>query len=534
MSGAPTFSQAGAIVRAQWRATRNRLPRLGGSDWLGAALALLWYAGFVFLAVLAAGFFRETSDAALRESVLRRGLLVATLYWQVSPLLLSASGSSLDLKKLLAFPISRTALFGLDLLLRVTTGVEPLLVMAGAAVGLWANPAVPASGPLWLAALALWNLLLSIGVREGLARLMRRRLAREAATLLLLMLLLLPQLLISFNAPARFRHFFSALMALPWPWRETAALVSRGFASPAAAALAAWLAAAYAFGLFQFERGLREQDAAAGAVTRRSLHPTLLDRAIRAASRLFPDPLGALIEKEIRTLSRSPRFRLTFVMGFTFSIVIWLPMALRNGEDSFVALHFADVVTLYSVLLLGQVLFWNCFGFDRSGASLYFSAPVPIETVLRAKNLAAALLLLAEITLALLVCAAVRPLSPSALAEGYGSGLVFGLFLVAAGNLSSVAQPSPVDPSSLFRNPAGRTTQLAAMVTFPLALAPLALAFLARYALDAVWAFFAVLAIDLGVGLVFYRIATQSAAARALRDRESLVARLSEGSNPVA
>ncbi len=534
MSGATALSQTGAIVRAQWRATRNRLPRFGGPDWLGAALALLWYAAFVFLAFLAFGFFEQASDAALRESALRGGLLVATLYWQVAPLLLSASGTSLDLKKLLVFPVSRSALFAIDLALRVTTGVEPLIVMTGAAAGLWANPAAPVFGPLWLAAFAVWNLLLSIGVREALARLMRRRLAREAATLLLLMALLLPQLLVSFAPPARVRNVFAVIAALPWPWRVTAVLVSRGFAASAAAALALWLAAAYAFGRVQFARGLRDQDAAAGAVTGGSLRPSLLDRAARFASAPFPDPLGALVEKEIRTLSRSPRFRLTFVMGFTFSIAIWLPMALRNGGDSFIALHFADVVTLYSVLLLGQVLFWNCFGFDRSGAGLYFCAPLRIETVLLAKNLAAALLLSAEITAVLLACAAVRPLSASILAEGYSAGLVFGLFLVAAGNLSSVAQPLPVDPSSLFRNPAGRTTQLAAMVTFPLALAPLALAFLARYALDSAWVFFAVLAIDLGIGLAFYRIATQSAAARALRGRESLVARLSEGSNPVA
>ncbi len=46
----------------------------------------------------------------------------------------------------------------------------------------------------------------------------------------------------------------------------------------------------------------------------------------RLPSALLKDPLGALIEKEFRFLVRSPRFRLVFLMGFTFGLVIWLPM----------------------------------------------------------------------------------------------------------------------------------------------------------------------------------------------------------------
>lgn len=538
MTPATTSSQAWTIVLAQFRAARNRLPRIGGAQWLSAAISLLWYGSFVLLAYLAESFLEQAYDPSLRETALDRGLLIAALYWQVAPLLLSASGASLDLKKLLAFPIRRQALFGIDLLLRLTTGAEPVIVTIGAAIGLHANPSAPAAAPLWLAAFTLWNLLLSIGLREAIARLMRRRFAREALTLAFLLLIVLPQLLVSFTPPARARSALAALAALPWPWTATAALASRPASlAPAslapAAALLLWLAAAYAFARRQFFRGLAERDADAADPSRRS-RPSLVDRLARAASAPFPDPLAALVEKEIRTLGRSSRFRLTFIMGFTFSVIIWLPMALRGDPDSFLAQHFAAFVTLYSVLLLGQVLFWNSFGFDRSGAALYFSAPVPIEAVFRAKNAAAAVLLFADITLALAACAAVRPPSAAGLAEAYSAAVVFAVVLLGAGNLTSVSQPFAVDPSSLFRSPTGRSVQLAVMVAFPLALLPIALAFLARYALDAAWAFYAVLAVDLGLGLIFYRTATQSAAERAHRERERLLSTLSGGSSPVA
>ena len=43
----------------------------------------------------------------------------------------------------------------------------------------------------------------------------------------------------------------------------------------------------------------------------------------------------------------------------------------------------------YALLLLGDVAFWNVFGFDRSAAQAYFIAPVRLSSVLVSKNLAA-------------------------------------------------------------------------------------------------------------------------------------------------
>ena len=58
-------------------------------------------------------------------------------------------------------------------------------------------------------------------------------------------------------------------------------------------------------------------------------------------------------------------------------------------------------------------------------------------------------------------------------------------------------------------------------------------AFLARWALQRNWALLAVLLIEFAIGLIVYRIATQSAVEQALRQREKLIGALSRGPSPI-
>ena len=57
-----------------------------------------------------------------------------------------------------------------------------------------------------------------------------------------------------------------------------------------------------------------------------------MDRLYRFPSLLWRDPLAAIVEKELRSLARTPRFRMVFVMGFTFGVMVWLPMILGRGS----------------------------------------------------------------------------------------------------------------------------------------------------------------------------------------------------------
>ena len=133
------------------------------------------------------------------------------------------------------------------------------------------------------------------------------------------------------------------------------------------------------FGRWQFERNLR-YDAMAAQAT-----PGAPDAARRLAiaewfyrlpSLLWRDPLAAIVEKELRSLARTPRFRTVFIMGFTFGLVVWFPVvASQTRASASRRSWFLTVVCVYALTLLGQVSYWNCFGFDRSAAAFYFAAP---------------------------------------------------------------------------------------------------------------------------------------------------------------
>src|SRR5437899_2485826 len=130
-----------AILWAQWKSIR--ITRFGpgkGGAVFSAFTSMLWYAFWVVVAVGVAAF---TSDAQGRrdiETLLPAILVFAIIYWQLAPILVASLGASLDLKKLLVYPVPTENLFWVEVMLRVTTGFEVLLILAGAATGLIRNP----------------------------------------------------------------------------------------------------------------------------------------------------------------------------------------------------------------------------------------------------------------------------------------------------------------------------------------------------------------------------------------------------------
>ena len=175
----------------------------------------------------------------------------------------------------------------------------------------------------------------------------------------------------------RLEHVFPAAANPFWPWGAAAhcMLGCRAAGGPCAAiaALAGWTAAAYLFGRWQFTRSLRFDFQEAQATVASAKDRPFAERLYRLPSLVLPDPLCAIVEKELRSLARTPRFRLVFVMGFSFGLVVWLPMMLRGRRaHSAVSGNFLAVVSLYALFLLAQVTYGNAFGFDRSAAQLYF------------------------------------------------------------------------------------------------------------------------------------------------------------------
>lgn len=509
------------ILWAQWRAALNRRRRAG--DWLAAIGWSLWHALWSLLAV-SLGLYCATSTPAALRKLLPPLLLGVTFYWQLAPIIAGAGGVSLALQALRIYPIPHSRLFGLEVLLRATAVSEMVIIVAGLLLGLLANPGIS-----WLAlpAIALFagfNLLLSCALRSMLAHFTAVRHLREIAVLLVALAAATPALLIQNSVAKRLDAAMdSPALTLLFPWGATA---SAALGRPLALSiLLAWLGCAWAFARWQFARtaSVFTKPLQPRGQTRHNLPGA--DWLWRAAAIPFPDPLSAAVEKEIRSLARSARFRLLFLMGFTFGPLVCLPLKESAGSQ-----RYLTAACLYAVLLLGDLTIWNHLGLDRKAACAWFCWPAPFRSILMAKNYAAAFFLLLNSLLITAVCwlAGLR-FAVDQIAESAFVLLTFLAFVISLGNLLSIKSPRAVDPFDAWRNQSSGKTQFVLLAIYPLLAVPIALAFLARHVLHSEAAFYAVLTFDLLGAAVLYRITLQAAEKRALTEREQLLQALYPG-----
>jgi ABC-2 type transport system permease protein len=526
-----------AILWAQWR---TLLHFRSGGNFAGTALSGLillgWFGLWTFLAAVLGLLAAQPGIWSKLVQALPGALFLGCVLWQVVPLLMASQGASLELKKLLVYPIPAGQLFGVDVALRVTSGLEMILLVAGLTAGLVFNPAVPLKvAPAVFALFVLFNLLLASGLRQQLERWMVRRRLGEILVLLLITATALPQLLMVTGVPAPVRRIELVLTGAWWPW-SAAAHLALGQASAAAwLTLLAWTAAAWTYGRWQFARNLRgDWDALSTAGAPPARTRTRSDAIYGLPSRFLPDPLAALVEKELRSLVRSPRFRLVFIMGFTFGVVIFLPMMLRQGA-SVISTHRLTMVSAYSLLILGDVVFWNIFGFDRSAAQLYFLTPCRFSLALAGKNVAAAIFVFLEVTGVGVVWSLLRmPMNPDMFVEAYAVTLVLSLYLLGAGNLASVSYPRPVNPEKSTGSVSSGRARVLLLLAYPLLALPVLLAYGAEYAFRSRPAFYVVLAFAAALGAAFYWVALGSASAKSERCREQFLEALSRSEGPVS
>ena len=71
------------------------------------------------------------------------------------------------------------------------------------------------------------------------------------------------------------------------------------------------------------------------------------------------------------------------------------------------------------------------------------------------------------------------------------------------------------------------------MLTFPVALTPVVLAYLARYAFESEWAFFGVLSFGMMLAAIFYFYSMSSAVKAAEERKEQIITALSRGEGPI-
>jgi ABC-2 type transport system permease protein len=236
-------------------------------------------------------------------------------------------------------------------------------------------------------------------------------------------------------------------------------------------------------------------------------------------------------------LTRSPRFRLVYIMGFSFGLAVWLPLALRHpsGHDSVTRTHFLTYVSVYALVLLGQVTFWNAFGFDRSATQAWYALPIPFSRVFMAKNITAVIIVCTELVMVIGVALALPvPHPPERIVEALAVTLISAVYLISFGNLISVRLPRAMDPEKVTQGGSTRSMNAFAFFLFPVALLPVGLAYWARYVFESEVVFFALLTLAGLLAAQVYWIALESAVKTALTRREAILNELGRSDGPLS
>lgn len=528
-------SQAWTLFVTQWRIVVNFYRRYGRTSFILSLLfSAIWYGGFAGIAVFAARFAADPDNLERLRRALPIALFFAFAYWQGMPLLMASVGGMLEFKKLLVYPIAERDLFRIEMLLRTAMFCEMPIVMLGLMVGILRNPALPTWCVFGPALFAVFNIALGAGLRDLISRWFQKRRVRELAILAVVLLAALPSWLASERGAAiqllsRFRDV--PKFWLPWLSASEASLNENGWVPWAA--MAAMSLGAWAFSRWQFHKNLRF-DAAAQRSSDAAAGSGFLDRLLAWPRALFRDPLGALVEKEVRFLSRTSRFRIVFMMGFTFGVLIWVPMArLEPASPGWMSRNFLTAVVLYAMVLLSEVLFFNTFGFDRTAAQMYFLTPVRPGLVLIAKNIAAAFFVVAEVALVTVACVLLRmPVTAARVAEAACVALVMLLFLLAIGNIGSTRSPRAQNPAEGWKRASTSKLSYLSILLYPLIGLPIALAYLARYAFQTELAFFAAISAGIFIAACFYYVSLDSSVETLETDREKFLTLLSQTDSP--
>ncbi len=511
--------------------------RRGGAI-VSAITGLFFYGFWTFLAWGGVIFFSNADLAAEFVPALSGSLMLVMAYWQFAPVISASFGASLDLRKLLAYPIPHNKLFLVEIMLRLATCGEMLIVIGGIAIGLLRNPVYGAKDAPQIVGgamlFAVMNIMLSAGTRNWIERVFLRTKLREVMIFVVVVASLAPRLMVAMkvNGGAVMRFIPSEVW---WPWSSAGRLMLGDPMAVSLCVAGAWLVASLLFSRRQFERSIR-YDGMSNKV-RKSSAPEkaggITDRIFRFPARFLPDPIAAMAEKELRTLARIPRFRLVYAMSSFFGLVLYFPSMKRGDGDGFFAHNALVLMSTYGLLMLGQITYWNSFGFDRSAAQGYFSWPVRFRDVLIAKNVTVLLLMLPQILLISVIGSAAHiPVTPLKIVETVVVMFITALYWLAMGNICSVRIPRALDPDKM--NQMSTKMQAMTILIAPFLLIPLVIAFWCRWFFGSELVFAGLLVVAAAIGGIFYWVGLDSAVNTANTRREAMITELSRSEGPLS
>ncbi len=329
------------------------------------------------------------------------------LFWQLFPVVATAFTENFDTSNLLRFPLSYSSF----VLIRIAYGsLEPATMLGslwllGVAAGIGiASPHLFFWSALVLLLFATMNILLARMIFSWVERWLAQRRIREILGVLFLLFIISFQLIGPLISRYGNREHPQILQLAQWvlPLQRFLPPGSAG-SSIAGAADADFTVAAEGFGILgayclaifwllnirmraQF-RGENLSEAPAPAELSGERGTTRVGWSLPGVS----GSVAAIFEKEIHYLSRSGPMLFTLIMPvFMLFIFRLTPSTYARGSGSLLG-RSSDMAfpmgAAYALLILTNLVY-NNFGAEGAGVQLYFIAPVPIRSVMLAKNLA--------------------------------------------------------------------------------------------------------------------------------------------------
>jgi hypothetical protein len=398
------------------------------------------------------------------------------LFWQLVPLLFEGFSPGLNFREVARYPVS----LRLYLLLNAAYGLFDPAALAALLwlLSIWsgivvARPAwaLPAAG-LFLA-FAVFNVFLNriiIGVFE---RFQSTRKGRERVVVVLLILMLLPQM---------FNLMINGFIRVPWTrmphWTHDVVNGVRHVAPPglvveslqpgtnSVLAPLAMLAGYLTLAVFLQIRQLRA--VYLGEIYAESFQ-VQRELKVKAGWRLpgMSESMSAIVEKELRYIRQNARLIVLLVnplvlcafLAFTGSAKQKFGFGISSGTG---------LLGAFALLLAVSVsnLSYNTFGMDREGFGRWLLSPLPLQRVMRAKNLAQGALMSAVYMVGVPVILYVRHV-PLEILAAMTAGF-FGMLIIhlGAGNLFSVYWPKRIEFAQMSSRMTSSAAGLASLLVF--------------------------------------------------------------------
>ena len=469
--------QLRAVANARWRLLVNSLRSTRGRlNLVSRTIAGILVTGAALLGAFGLGATAWEFTRTDKLPWLAVFFWIVFLFWQFFPVMASALAQNVDTTTLLRFPLTyRTYFF-----VRMAFGAIDIATALGLCWSLGLFVGISAAAPrlipwAFLAVLAfvVFNLLLSRAIFVWIEHWLSRRRSREIMGLLFFVMMIGFQ----FIGPAlgryskqpatqRFRHVarLEPVQRVLPPGLSVSMLTTADAGGPSRALAIFALMVVYS-GAALWLLHLRLQQQYRGENPEGSAGPRNLVSAGNVVRRgwklpLFPPPISAVFEKELRYFSRSGPMLFTMIMPL---IVILLLSTGKKGLLIHQSDFFFPIGAGYCLLVMTNLVY-NSFGGDGSGIQCFLMSPVPFRQVVIAKNLAHLTVLVTEILILLLgVILIYRPPHPAFLAVTLCWYLFAAPLNFSVGNLLSIYSPKRIDYAVFGRQRASETTIFASL-----------------------------------------------------------------------